>query len=144
MIENHETQKNIRAASGRKPKEQCRGLLDGIEELRQEAKRGPLNYWQIKMLKLFARHFPKAQKLFEKCSPGALKRKSFVQIVKETPRLEVETDDAWLQRIWDEYVKYGTEIPRVERRSLRAENKAVTERTFMRFRGPKAPKGQMG
>ncbi len=35
-------------------------------------------------------------------------------------------------------------LTRLERRGPRAENKAVTDTTFIRFRGPKAPKGQMG
>jgi len=44
------------------------GLLRQIEKLRQEAKRGPLNHWQIKTLKLFAKHgFPGAKEILKKC-----------------------------------------------------------------------------
>jgi len=43
------------------------GFLDKVEELRREAKRGPLNSHQIKMLKLFARQFPEAQEILQKC-----------------------------------------------------------------------------
>jgi hypothetical protein len=43
------------------------GLLDQIESIRQEAKGGPLNYWQIEMLKLFAKQgYPEAKELLEK------------------------------------------------------------------------------
>lgn len=87
------------------------GLFRKIEELRQAANRGPLNYWQIKMLKLLARRFPDAQELLQKHLHCALKRKSFKQIVKETPRLEDETPVAWVRRIWDQCAKYGTECP---------------------------------
>jgi DNA-binding transcriptional MocR family regulator len=67
------------------------GLLDQIESIRQDAKRGPLNHYQIKMLKLLARQFPEAQELLQKCSGSALKRKSFSVVVKETQRQEGET-----------------------------------------------------
>ncbi len=42
--------------------------LDKIEELRQAAKRGPLNHWQIKELKLFAKPgLPGAQEILARC-----------------------------------------------------------------------------
>lgn len=45
------------------------GFFCKIEKLRQAAKRGPLNHWQIKMLKLLAKQgFAGAQDLLEKCS----------------------------------------------------------------------------
>lgn len=87
------------------------GLFRQIEKLKQAAKRGPLNYWQIKMLKLYARRFPQAQELLQKHSHRALERKRFAEIVKETPRLEGETAVAWVRRIWDQCAKYGTECP---------------------------------
>jgi hypothetical protein len=43
------------------------GLIDQLECMRQEAKRGPLNYWQIEMLKLYAKQgYPEAKELLEK------------------------------------------------------------------------------
>ena len=44
------------------------GFFRQIEKLRREAKRGPLNHWQIKMLKLFAKQgFLGAKEILEKC-----------------------------------------------------------------------------
>jgi hypothetical protein len=40
-------------------------LLDELAKLKQEARRGPLNRHQIKMLRVLARHFPKAQELLQ-------------------------------------------------------------------------------
>jgi hypothetical protein len=46
-------------------------LLDQIEKLRQAAKRGPLNHWQIKELKLFAKQglpgAKEAKEILENC-----------------------------------------------------------------------------
>jgi hypothetical protein len=43
------------------------GLLDQIESIRRAAQRGPLDYWQIEMLKLFAKQgYPEAKELLEK------------------------------------------------------------------------------
>lgn len=39
------------------------GILADIESLRRAARRGPLNSWQIKTLKLWAKHFPVAQEV---------------------------------------------------------------------------------
>ena len=50
-------------------------LLDQLERIRQDAKRGPLNRTQIKLLKLLARHeFPGAQELLGKCPQGSAKK----------------------------------------------------------------------
>jgi hypothetical protein len=44
------------------------GLFRKIEELRQEARRGPLNHWQIKTLNLFAKQgFSGAKEILQKC-----------------------------------------------------------------------------
>jgi hypothetical protein len=88
-------------------------MPDQIEEIRQEAKRGRLNWAHVKMLQIWARHFPQAKEVLEKYSQSALPRKSFREIVKGTPRLGAETDVAWVRRIWDECAKYGTECPDV-------------------------------
>jgi hypothetical protein len=88
-------------------------LLKTIEGIKQEAKRGPLHSAQIKTLKMFAKQgFPEAQKILEKC-PRVKKRKRFAEIVRETPRQEGETLNAWVQRIWDQCDKYETNCPTV-------------------------------
>jgi hypothetical protein len=44
------------------------GLYRQIEKLKQAAKRGPLNYWQIKMLKMFAKQgFSGAKEILGTC-----------------------------------------------------------------------------
>ena len=90
-------------------------FLDKIEDIKRDAKRGPLHPTQVKMLKLFARiGFPEAQELLQKCSQVGLKeRKRFAEIVKETPRREGETCSAWVRRIWDQCAKYDTKCPAV-------------------------------
>jgi hypothetical protein len=88
-------------------------LLDQIENIRQEAKRGRLNWAHVKILKIWARHFPQAREVLEKYSQSALPRKRFMEIVKGTPRLEGDADVAWVRRIWDECAKYGTDCPSV-------------------------------
>jgi hypothetical protein len=84
-----------------------------MEEIKREAQRGPLDHWQFKTLKMFARYsVPGARELLQKClQVGTKKRKRFATIVKETPRLEGEASRAWVRRIWDECEKYGTECP---------------------------------
>jgi hypothetical protein len=91
------------------------GLLAQIEGIRRDAQRGPLHSAQLKIVKIFAKQgVPGAQEALEQCSRVGLKeRKRFRDIVKETPRLEGETDRAWTQRIFDECDKYETNIPRV-------------------------------
>jgi hypothetical protein len=89
------------------------GLLDQIESIRRDAKRGPLNHYQIQMLKLLAHRFPEAQELLQKCSGSALKRRSFSVVVKETRRQEGETQVSWVRRIWDQCAKFGTRCPDV-------------------------------
>jgi hypothetical protein len=89
------------------------GMLDQIETIRQEAKRGRLNWAHVKTPKIWARHFPQAKEVLEKYSKSVLPRKSFMEIVKGTPRLEAETDVDWVRRIWDQCVKFGTDCPSV-------------------------------
>ena len=91
------------------------GMLDRIESLRQEAKRGPLHRAQFEMLKRFAKQgLPGAQDALQECSRrGVKKRKRFAEIVKETARIEGETSVAWVRRIWDECEKYETKCPDV-------------------------------
>jgi hypothetical protein len=90
-------------------------LLDNLEEIKQDAKRGPLHPAQFKMLKLFAKQgFSGAQELLQKCSQvGLKKRKRFAEIVKETPCQEGETYFSWVRRIWDQCDKYDTKCPTV-------------------------------
>jgi len=107
------------------------GVLDQIENIRQEAKRGPLHSAQFKILDIWAKKgFPAAQELLEKRTQiGVKRRKRFADIVTETPRLEGETDKAWIRRIWNECDKYETNIPSVidiellEKRSRNDENR---------------------
>lgn len=89
------------------------GMLDQIEGIRQEAKRGRLNWAHLKMLKIWARHFPQAKEVLEKYSKSALPKKRFMEIVKGTARVEAETYVDWVRRIWDECAKHGTECPSV-------------------------------
>ncbi len=93
----------------------CSIGLDELAKLRQEARRGPLNPAQFKMLKIFAKQgFPGAQALLQECSQvGVKERKRFAEIVKETARQEGETYNAWVRRIWDECEKYETNCPAV-------------------------------
>jgi hypothetical protein len=90
-------------------------LLDTLEDIKREAKRGPLHRAQFKTLKIFAKQgFPGAQELLQKCSQSGLKkRKSFAEIVREAPRQAGETSIAWVRRIWDECAKYATKCPNV-------------------------------
>jgi hypothetical protein len=90
-------------------------FIDDVEDLRRAAQRGPLHRGQLKILKLLAKQgVPGAREALEQCSRAGLKpRKRFVDIVKETPRLEGETELAWIRRIWDECDKYETNIPSV-------------------------------
>lgn len=90
-------------------------LLDQLERIRQDAKRGLLNRTQIKLLKHLARHgFPGAEELLQKCLRDGLKeRRRFADVVKETPRQEGETYIAWVRRIWNQCAKYDTKCPTV-------------------------------
>jgi hypothetical protein len=55
-----------------------------------------------------------ARELFEKyAKDGPRKRKSFAEVVRDTPRNAGETYGAWVRRIWDECEKYGTDGPTV-------------------------------
>jgi len=85
-------------------------LLDHIKRLKEESERDPLTWHEIKVLKLYARHFSEAQELLQKCflHNGIKKRKRFGVIVKETPRQEGETYIAWVHRIRDQCAKYDT------------------------------------
>lgn len=91
------------------------GVLDRIERIRRDAQRGPLHRGQLQIVKIWAKQgFPGAQEALEQCSRADLKeRKRFRDIVKETPRLEGETDLAWVRRVLDECDKYETNIPSV-------------------------------
>jgi len=88
-------------------------LIAALEGIKRDAKRGLLDRYQFKTLKLFARrNYPGAQELLQKCSEAGLKpRKRFAKIVKDTPRLEGEDYIRWVRRIWDECEKYDTNCP---------------------------------
>lgn len=90
-------------------------IFRDIESMKQEAKRGPLHRGQFKILEMLAKQgFPGAQELLDKRSQiGVKKRMRFAEIVKETPRLDGETDRAWIDRIFDACGKYETRIPGV-------------------------------
>jgi len=54
-------------------------LLDKLECIKQDAKRGPLHGAQIKMLKLFARQeFPGAKELLKKCQQSSAKIRKII------------------------------------------------------------------
>jgi len=91
------------------------GLLDQIESIRQDAKRGPLHPAQFKMLEISAKQgLPGARELLQKFSQiGVKKRKRFAAIVRENPRQEGESHVAWVRRVWDECEKYDTKCPTV-------------------------------
>jgi hypothetical protein len=89
-------------------------MRNQIERLKKESERRPLCWQEIKVLKIFARDFPEAQELLQKCPQvGQKSRKSFRQIVKETPRRKRETCVSWVRRIWDECANYDTKCPEV-------------------------------
>jgi len=48
-------------------------LLDQIARMKKESERHPLVWQEIKALKIFARHFPEAQELLQKCSQCTVK-----------------------------------------------------------------------
>ena len=88
------------------------GVLDQIEKLRQQAKRGPLHSAEFKILEIWAKHFPAAQELLDRRQEiGVKAKKPFAKIVKETPRLEGEAFQAWRDRILDAATKYETRVP---------------------------------
>jgi hypothetical protein len=91
------------------------GLVNQVERIRQDAKRGPLHRLQFKMLEQLAKQgFPGAQEVLHECaSAGLKKRKHFAEIVKETPREEGEPSVAWVRRIWDQCANYETNCPTV-------------------------------
>jgi DNA-binding transcriptional regulator YhcF (GntR family) len=81
------------------------GLLDQIESIRQDAKRGPLNRYQIKTLKLFAKHFPEAQEVLRKCSQTDESERK-MELTPEQQRLMATMPKAvarryahWIQRV---------------------------------------------
>ncbi len=89
-------------------------LLDDIKRMKEESERRLLCRQEIKALKLFARSFPDAQELLQKClQNGIKKRKRFAEIVKETPRGDGETCIAWVRRIWNQCAIYDTQCPEV-------------------------------
>jgi hypothetical protein len=89
-------------------------LRADIKRMRKESERRPLCRQEIKALKIYARHFPKAQELLLKCSKsGPKKRKHFAEIVRESPRQEGETYPAWVRRIWNQCANYDTKCPAV-------------------------------
>src|SRR5215471_6614371 len=51
------------------------GVLDQIEKLRQQAKRGPLHSAEFKILEIWAKHFPAAQELLDRRQEIGVKAK---------------------------------------------------------------------
>ncbi len=63
-------------------------LLNNLELIKQDARRGPLNRHQIKMLKLFARNgYPGAQELLQKCSQADEPKRKKMEVSSEQQRL---------------------------------------------------------
>jgi hypothetical protein len=95
-----EIQARAKAENRQMTMQECRdaiiapGVHDQVENIRQEAKRGRLNWSHVKILNIWARSFPQAKEVLEKYSQSALPRKRFMEIVKGTPQLEAETGDA--------------------------------------------------
>src|SRR5215471_110184 len=90
------------------------GVLDQIEGMRQNAKRGPLHPGEFKILEIWAKRFPAAQELLNRREQiGVKARKLFTEIVQAAPRLEGEMFHAWVQRILDASAKYETRIPTI-------------------------------
>jgi hypothetical protein len=90
-------------------------LLKNLEEIKQDAKRGPLHRLQFKMLETYAKNgFPGAQELLQRRAEiGVKAKKSFAKIVRATPRRESEFFDDWVRRIWAECENYETDTPAV-------------------------------
>lgn len=86
------------------------GLLGQIEKLRQEAKRGPLNRHQTKMLKLFAqRGYPGARELLQKCSQNGSGDK--------TPKdYREDFESVWARLLASPHSPSESEKPRLARR----------------------------
>ena len=89
-------------------------FLDKIEQIKQDAKRGPLHPAQVKMVKILAKQgFPGAQELLQKSSQvGVKERKPFAEIVKETPRQDGEAYIIWARRIGDQAISTAPNAPR--------------------------------
>jgi hypothetical protein len=90
-------------------------LLKNLEEIKRDAKRGPLHRLQFKLLESYAKNgFPGAQELLDKRAEIGVKPKSsFAKIVRVTPRRESEVFSDWVHRIWAECEKYETDTPAV-------------------------------
>jgi len=88
-------------------------LLKKLEEIKRDAKRGPLHRLQFKMLEMYAKNgFPGAQELLQKRAEiGVKPRKPFAEIVRAIPRREGEAPGDWVRRIWDECERYETNCP---------------------------------
>lgn len=57
------------------------GAIGWVERLRQRAERGPVNWYHVQMLKIYAKWgLPGARELLEKCPLNHLKGKSFAEI----------------------------------------------------------------
>jgi hypothetical protein len=85
-------------------------LLQGLSRIRADAELGPVHPAQLKMARQCAESdLPGAQEVVQKClAAGIKKRKTFKQVVRETPRRPGETTLFWVRRIWDECRKYDT------------------------------------
>jgi hypothetical protein len=46
-------------------------LRDVIKRMKEESKRGPLHWQQVRVLKVFARRFPEAQDFLQRCSQSS-------------------------------------------------------------------------
>jgi hypothetical protein len=89
-------------------------MVDELEKIRRDARRGPLTWHQVQTLKIFARQgYPEAQELLKTHSRSSVRRKSFAEVVRGTPRQEGENAVDWVRRIWDQCHKYSAESPAV-------------------------------
>jgi hypothetical protein len=51
-------------------------LRDDIKRMKEESERRPLCRQEIKALKIFARHFPEAQEVLQRCAQGSRKNRA--------------------------------------------------------------------
>ena len=92
-------------------------LLDTLEGLKQEAKRGPLHPTQIKMLRVLAGHFLEAQELLQRYSQRKFTPEEFRALQEE--RSKGYRKD--FERVWAKCISFGhlpreSEKPRLARR----------------------------
>lgn len=84
-----------------------------LEKLKKKLKTGVVNYYDVKTLKLLARHYPEAREILAAGHYTVRKRRPFREIVKSTPRRDGEDLSSWIHRIFDECNNCGAKTPGV-------------------------------